>query len=170
MNPPASSDPAKSTTTLGTLGEEFVADWLRSQAWQILQQRWHCRFGEIDIIACSDLPHGLTFVEVKTRSQGNWDSDGLLAITPTKQKKLWKTAELFLTEHPDLALLPCRFDVALVRCQAASKKRAQSLNLGSKRLQNSDLMVSSKSDLPMTRTIAGYHLTLHNYIQSAFTL
>ncbi|MCY7321616.1 MAG: YraN family protein [Phormidesmis sp. CAN_BIN36] len=170
MNLPESSGSAKNTrATIGILGEEFVADWLRSQDWQILHYRWHCRFGEIDVIAQAQMPPCLTFVEVKTRSKGNWDGDGLLAITPSKQKRLWQTAQLFLMAHPDLETLPCRFDVALVRCQSAPKKRAQGLNLGAPLLQKSQLLFSVKSDLPVTRTIAGYHLTLHQYIPEAFT-
>ena len=112
----------------------------------------------------------LAFVEVKTRSQGNWDSDGLLAITPSKQKKLWQTAQLFLMDHPDLANLPCRFDVALVRCQPALRKRAQDLNLGSSLLQKFDLSPAIDPNQSMTRTISDYQLTLHHYIYEAFTL
>lgn len=108
-------------------------------------------------------------MEVKTRSKGNWDEGGLLAITSGKQKKLWHTAQSFLVAYPDLAILPCRFDVALVRCQSAPKKRAPSLNLGAPLFQKSQLPFSVGLDLPMTHTIAGYRLTLHQYIHDAFT-
>ncbi len=101
---------------LGQLAENLVADWLQQQGWQILARRWRLRRGELDIVALHS-EQGVAFVEVKARSRGNWDAEGLLAITPVKQVKLLFTAQMFLVAHPHLADLPCRFDVALVRNQ-----------------------------------------------------
>ncbi|MEM9542940.1 MAG: YraN family protein [Cyanobacteria bacterium P01_E01_bin.42] len=103
----------KRSLEVGQLGEEIVADWLQGRGWEILHHRWHCRWGEIDLVARSPKPM-LIFVEVKTRSSGNWDANGLLAVNSQKQAKLWQTAELFLAQYPDYAEFPCRFDLALV--------------------------------------------------------
>ncbi|NJN91478.1 MAG: YraN family protein [Leptolyngbyaceae cyanobacterium SL_5_14] len=122
---PNSSQPAKPgkpTQTIGVLAEDLVADWLIGQGWEVLQRRWHCRWGELDLVAkgfVSDSKNAtpqptLAFIEVKARSRGNWDANGLLSITLRKQAKLWQAAQLFLAEQPELAELPCRFDVALV--------------------------------------------------------
>ena len=146
---------------IGVLGEELVAQWLQSREWLILNRRWHCRWGEIDLIAREargNLLPTLAFIEVKTRSQGNWDVDGLLSITPQKQAKIWRTAEYFLANHPKLANYPCRFDVALVRCQRLPK---------SKHLKSSE-MFSKLFQVEQAGDILAYQLSLQDYIVSAF--
>ena len=105
----------------GIEGEAFVARVLRSWGWEVLHERWHCRWGELDIVAREPAAGEdiLVFVEVKARTRaGDWDPR--LAVTPTKQQRLWRTAEQFLMAHEAYAAYPCRFDVALVRCRAAS--------------------------------------------------
>lgn len=119
-------DLPNSTSDLGTSGETFVANWLQAQGATILARQWTCRSGELDLVIKTqdaNVERGaiVAFVEVKTRSRGNWDNDGILSITPTKQRKLLITAQLFLLNHPDLAELPCRFDVALVRYHAQKR-------------------------------------------------
>jgi len=161
------------TPDVGELGEQLVAQWLHQQNWLILYRRWRCRWGEIDLIMQQDpakleaKDQGqplLAFVEVKTRSRGNWDADGLLAITPPKQAKLWQTAELFLGEHPEKQNLPCRFDVALVSC----------LRLSQSRCQKADLTVASEAkqvppvEFGQPVWVAGYRLLLQDYIPAAF--
>jgi putative endonuclease len=101
------------TKALGNLGENLVIELLKAQGWQILATQWHCPWGELDIVA-SDRLTWLIFVEVKTRSFVNWDLNGAMAITKSKQKKLHLSALEFLGMHPQLSHLSCRFDVALV--------------------------------------------------------
>ncbi len=98
---------------IGDRGEDLVAQLLQTEGWQILHQRWHCQWGEIDIIAHRE--RVLAFVEVKTRQGQNWDHNGLLAITPAKQGKLRRSAQQFLAAYPQWADYDCRFDVALVQ-------------------------------------------------------
>jgi len=102
----------------GDRGEILVAQLLQANGWKILATQWRCRWGELDVIACDR--QWLLFVEVKTRSDRNWDADGSLAITQQKQIKIVKTASMFLSEHPQLEKLNCRFDVALVRSTNAA--------------------------------------------------
>lgn len=144
---------------LGRLGEDLVAHWLQTQGWDILARSWHSRWGELDLVAQHPgKPALLAFVEVKTRSQGSWDHQGLLAVTPQKQVKLWKTAQLFLVQHPALADLPCRFDVALIHSQRASSPEAAASQL------------PTALRLGQFVGLGGYQLRLQTYLASAFEL
>lgn len=159
---------------IGNAGEDLVAHWLQSQGWSILDRRWRCRWGEIDIVALYaeqikdgesliiDSPHlpispspTLAFVEVKTRSPRNWDAGGRNAITSSKQVKLWRTAQMFLVAHPDKADYLCRFDVAIVSYQQTSTQ------FGGDKFQEKNLI---------STYVAGYTLTLQEYITGAFDL
>ncbi|MFN3680182.1 YraN family protein [Thermosynechococcus sp.] len=111
---------------VGNRGEAVVVVWLQTQQCQVLAQNWACPWGELDIIAC-DLQGVVRFVEVKTRRSRNWDSDGLGAISPSKQRKLILAAQAFLERQPQWQDHPCRFDVALVRYQAGAYRLHQYL-------------------------------------------
>ena len=91
----------------GTWGEAEVANYLRRRGYTLLAHGFHCRFGEIDLIARKD--GVLCFVEVKTRTNL---SCGLPReyVTPQKQQRLRKTAAWYLMVK-DLDC-PARFDVA----------------------------------------------------------
>jgi putative endonuclease len=100
-------------TQIGQQAEQFVADYLEAHHWQILSRRYRSRWGELDLVARQgDI---LSFVEVKARRAQNWDCNGLLSITPSKQRKLWLTATAFLKAWPHLEQCNCRFDVVLVK-------------------------------------------------------
>ncbi len=141
---------------IGQLGEDFVAQWLKNNNYEILHQRWSCRWGEIDIIAQEKGIKELAFVEVKTRSFKNWDENGLLAINPNKQEKILQTAAIFLSKNSELAELPCYFDIALVGYKPSSKTT----------LNNPD----SETIITLNKPTIwhGYIFTLKEYIKGAF--
>ncbi|MGF1588889.1 MAG: YraN family protein [Pleurocapsa sp.] len=142
---------------IGTLGEQLIGQWLQLQNYELLQQNWRCRWGEIDLIAQDKINSAIAFVEVKTRSHHNWDEDGLLAINSIKQHKILQTAALYLAKYPQLADLPCRFDVALVSYQT---------HYG----VNNSLEIKKLNQLAIGQPvfIQGYRLTIKSYLQSAF--
>ena len=154
-NPPPSHYP-----DIGELGEDLVAQWLHSIGWSILHRRFSSRWGEIDIIAQFDEKQPFTnqlpqvaFVEVKTRSQGNWDAGGKSAITRQKQAKIGRTATIFLAEYPEKADYSCRFDVAIVYCRRISK-------------QHTDMTLTSEALASLSAD--GYQLYLQEYLPGAF--
>ncbi len=121
-------DPLPRRTSLqntGDAGEGWVRRYLVQQGWRILAQQWRCRWGELDLVASR--AGVLAFVEVKTRSPGSWDQVGLLAVGIPKQRRLIRAAQVFLSQHPHLSDLFCRFDVALVESQASQEGMGYSL-------------------------------------------
>ncbi|WP_126330075.1 YraN family protein [Moraxella cuniculi] len=68
--------------------------------------------GEIDIIATPSQQSLLIFVEVRSRKKSQFGT-AADSISPTKQGRIYRTAEYFLQQHPEYAEYECRFDVLL---------------------------------------------------------
>ena len=79
----------------GVWGEAQIANYLRRRRYELLAHSYHCRFGEIDLIARKG--GVLCFVEVKTRSNL---ACGLPReyVTAAKQERIRKTAAFYLME------------------------------------------------------------------------
>ena len=91
---------------LGRWGEALAAEYLRKHRCTVLASGWHCRFGEIDLIAKEG--NFLCFVEVKLRKNEKFGRAGEF-VDRRKQEKLRITAELYLSQYP--TELQPRFDV-----------------------------------------------------------
>ncbi|KGO83193.1 hypothetical protein Q763_04070 [Flavobacterium beibuense F44-8] len=91
---------------LGKQGEEFAADFLRKNGYDILETNWVYQKAEIDIIARKE--DTLAIVEVKTRSSLDF---GLPQdfVTPKKIKLLVKAVDEYVTIN-DLDV-EIRFDI-----------------------------------------------------------
>ena len=89
--------------------ESRAVRWLQGElGMQILARNFRGKTGEVDIVA---LDGGqLTFIEVRSRTNPRF-ATAAASVDWRKQRRLLRTAQLFLQRHPALAKLPCRFDV-----------------------------------------------------------
>ena len=90
----------------GKEAEAACCDYLKSRGLKLVEKNFSCRLGEIDIIMTNK--NVLVFIEVRFRKNNNF-GDGLESITVAKQKKLRKTAELYLQQNNQYK--NARFDV-----------------------------------------------------------
>jgi putative endonuclease len=92
-------------------GEKFerrAAQWLRERGMRLLARNFRTKLGEIDLVALDD--GCLVFVEVRVRHNTRF-AGAAASVGRDKQRRLQRTALLFLQQRPDLANFPCRFDV-----------------------------------------------------------
>jgi putative endonuclease len=94
----------------GSRGEELACSELERLGYAILERRYRCRLGEIDIIARDG--DVTVFVEVKARESGEFGG-GAAAVTPAKQRTVARVATDYIARHR-LFDRPCRFDVVVV--------------------------------------------------------
>lgn len=74
-------------------GEKLACEYLRSVGFEILEQNFRCRFGEVDIVARD----GEVVVFVEVRERGSMDFGGPEeSLDRKKLLKIQKTAEVWL--------------------------------------------------------------------------
>ena len=101
------------TRDVGNLWENAAAAHLRQAGLEPFARNFTCRHGEIDLIMRDKSARGtdaIVFVEVRYRNEGA-RGDGLASVGPAKRSKLVRAAAVYLQAHPQLAAMPCRFDV-----------------------------------------------------------
>ena len=92
---------------IGKTGEEIATKWLISKGYDVLQQNYLKKFGEIDIVACETTK--VHFIEVKSVSYGTKDdleravSHGTWRpeenVHHEKIRRFKNTIEAWLVEH-----------------------------------------------------------------------
>ena len=107
---------------LGRWGEALAADFLRGKGYTILASGWHCRFGEIDLVA--ENKGFLCFVEVKLRKDASHGRAGEF-VDRRKQDRIRTTAALYLQQNPT-SLQP-RFDVVEIYAPQGMETRKPEL-------------------------------------------
>ncbi len=97
----------------GKIGESLAENFLASQNFLILEKNFHCREGEIDLIAV-DRDGTVVFVEVKTRTNDLF-GEPIDAINYFKRKKILKAAIKFLNRASENKFINWRIDAICVQ-------------------------------------------------------
>ena len=102
---------------LGELGERWARDYLEKRGYRIRETNFHCREGEIDIVA----QHGdsLVFVEVRTKT-GSAFGTPEESVTTAKQEKLASVAMSYLQTHDGL---PSEWRIDVVAIEVSPRGR-----------------------------------------------
>jgi putative endonuclease len=96
------------TRLKGSGFEKLAEKYLESKGLKGITRNFHCRLGEIDLIMRDQ--NTLVFVEVRFRARSSFGS-AIQTISQSKQKKIIRTAKLFMGKHGLYEKLFCRFDV-----------------------------------------------------------
>lgn len=101
---------------IGKDAEAMAEKHLLKHRLKLIARNFNCRFGEIDLI----MQEGdtIAFIEVRCRNSKQFGG-AAASVTSTKQAKIIKAAQLFLSQQPRLANKNCRFDVIAFEYDAA---------------------------------------------------
>ena len=105
-----------SSTSTGQHYEALAREHLQQQGLTLLEQNYHSRFGEIDLIMFDQ--QVLCFIEVKFR-KSNAFGGAASAIPRAKQQKIVKTAQCYISSTPAIAQKPMRFDALILQLESS---------------------------------------------------
>lgn len=96
---------------MGACYEQQAAEFLKKRGLKILQYNFHCRLGEVDLIAQEG--NYLCFIEVKYRKTDlmGYPED---AVDKSKQKRICRVSEYYLLSHGVSDEVQLRYDVVAV--------------------------------------------------------
>ena len=98
-----------SSVEQGQSTETMALEYLQQQGLSLLERNFRCKMGEIDLIM-TDNVDGLLFVEVRYR-KSNFFGGAAASVTQKKQRKLIRTAQLYLQINSLSERCYSRFDV-----------------------------------------------------------
>ena len=96
------------TTAIGGRAEDFACGYLLKHGLKLVTRNFRCRSGEIDLIMTDD--DCLVFVEVRFR-MSNRITRAIHTVDIHKQRKIIRTASLYVARQRRFALTAMRFDV-----------------------------------------------------------
>ncbi|MBA4367950.1 MAG: YraN family protein [Desulfobacterium sp.] len=94
----------------GEKGESIAVEQLKKNGYKIIERNYRTKMGEIDIIAKDG--DVIVFIEVKARQTTSYGNPKY-AVTSTKQKKIARTAQVYLKSTNQLDKR-ARFDVVAI--------------------------------------------------------
>lgn len=100
-----------SKQTIAQTGENVAAQYLVSHGYKVIYRNYRQPCGEIDLIV--EKNQHLIFTEVKTRTSHSIAA-ALDSVSYKKQKRITKTAQLYINQNPVFANHIFRFDVVVV--------------------------------------------------------
>ncbi|QCU90654.1 YraN family protein [Thiomicrorhabdus sediminis] len=98
---------------IGQQKEAQAKQWLSQQGLKIIAENYHCKGGEIDLIAIESngsFEDTLVFIEVKYRKQNDFGHPSEF-VNANKQRHLIHCAQCYLQQHPQYGHYAMRFDV-----------------------------------------------------------
>lgn len=101
----------RNTRAVGATAEQEALAHLLSRGLDRIATNFHCRLGEIDLIMQDG--RCLVFVEVRYRA-GHRLAPAHLTVDRRKQRKLERTAAMFLARNRRFTASPVRFDVVAI--------------------------------------------------------
>ncbi|MDO4537520.1 MAG: YraN family protein [Coriobacteriales bacterium] len=101
-----------SSKQVGAYGEDIACAYLEQCGLVIVERNWHCRFGEVDIVARDG--NTIVLVEVKTRrvKEDREAPFPEIAVDSRKRARYEKLALLYLSWHKER--MEIRFDVVAI--------------------------------------------------------
>ena len=88
--------------------ENSCRDFLVKQKITIVCCNFYSKMGEIDLIGTDK--DTLIFFEVRYRNDKGY-GNALESVTPTNQKRIYKTAQVYIMKHPHFQRFFYRFDI-----------------------------------------------------------
>lgn len=78
---------------LGKIGEQIATEYIEKLGYKIIKRNFHCKQGEIDIIAQDN--QEIVFIEVKTRTSTNYGQPSE-AVNKMKLRHMCRSAKYYL--------------------------------------------------------------------------
>jgi putative endonuclease len=113
----------RATDAVGEYGERLAVRYLEGLGFTVLDRRWRCAAGEIDVVAVDD--GCLVMCEVKTRRSVVAGAP-VEAVTPAKVARLRRLTALWL-EQQEVSWREVRIDVVSVVLPPTGRARVEHL-------------------------------------------